>query len=380
MALADGEYLISAHSDGFPLDRAVRALFDQGSWSKVRNFIRTGKIRVNGEVVTDPGRRVRGGDRVSIRAATPRARAPGALAPEARCVRRCAPRGRRETRRHDERALRRRARHLRRRRASRAREARGRALQPSASCTASTRRPRGCSCSRAARARNTIWSSNSRPLGAAHLPGTRARPSPFAHAPLAHRAGPRGRRARLDAASDSRTARRHARQAAGGARRREPSGVRLETGAPIRFASILPKRAIRCSAKRSTCEATPAAHRRAAAHAARPDARLRASCDRPSARFLDGSALKISRRPCASFGLEPHGGLGTFAGGNRGQLTLAPRPVSPYHLPPAGASSVHRRTATRRACRYASENRGDFGAGHGTRTRDPKLGKLCSTN
>jgi 23S rRNA pseudouridine1911/1915/1917 synthase len=83
MALADGEYLISAHSDGFPLDRAVRALFDQGSWSKVRNFIRTGKIRVNGEVVTDPGRRVRGGDRVLIRAATPRARAPGALAPEA---------------------------------------------------------------------------------------------------------------------------------------------------------------------------------------------------------------------------------------------------------------------------------------------------------
>ncbi|HEY6557142.1 MAG TPA: RluA family pseudouridine synthase [Polyangiaceae bacterium] len=83
MALADGEYLISAHSDGLPLDRAVRALFDQGSWSQVRNFIRTGKIRVNGEVVTDPGRRVRGGDRVAIRAAAPRARAPGALAPEA---------------------------------------------------------------------------------------------------------------------------------------------------------------------------------------------------------------------------------------------------------------------------------------------------------
>ncbi len=83
MPLVDGEYVLSEHSDGLALDRALRTLCDQGSWSKVRSFIRTGKIRVNGEVVTDPARRVRRGDRVTVRAAAPRARAPGALAPDA---------------------------------------------------------------------------------------------------------------------------------------------------------------------------------------------------------------------------------------------------------------------------------------------------------
>ena len=83
MPLVDGEYVLSEESDGLALDRALRSLCEQGSWSKVRHFVRTGKIRVNGEVVTDPARRVRSGDRVTVRAAAPRARAPGGLAPDA---------------------------------------------------------------------------------------------------------------------------------------------------------------------------------------------------------------------------------------------------------------------------------------------------------
>jgi 23S rRNA pseudouridine1911/1915/1917 synthase len=44
------------------------------SWSEARRLVETGKVRVGGEVVTSPGRKVRGGDRVSIHMRAPRPR------------------------------------------------------------------------------------------------------------------------------------------------------------------------------------------------------------------------------------------------------------------------------------------------------------------
>ncbi len=56
-----------------PLDGVVRALAAV-SWSEARRLVETGKVRVGGEVVTSPGRKVRGGDRVSIHMRAPRPR------------------------------------------------------------------------------------------------------------------------------------------------------------------------------------------------------------------------------------------------------------------------------------------------------------------
>ncbi len=56
-----------------PLDGVVRALFDL-PWSEARRRIETGKIRVAGEVVTDPTRAVRKGDKLAYDARAPKPR------------------------------------------------------------------------------------------------------------------------------------------------------------------------------------------------------------------------------------------------------------------------------------------------------------------
>jgi 23S rRNA pseudouridine1911/1915/1917 synthase len=56
-----------------PLDGVVRALLSV-PWSEARRLIETGKIRVAGEVRTDPSRSVRGGERLSLHLRAPRPR------------------------------------------------------------------------------------------------------------------------------------------------------------------------------------------------------------------------------------------------------------------------------------------------------------------
>lgn len=68
-----------------PIDRAVRALFDAGqplgeavgqrvSWGKARGWIATGKVRIAGELVTDPSARVRAGMQVTLDERAPKYR------------------------------------------------------------------------------------------------------------------------------------------------------------------------------------------------------------------------------------------------------------------------------------------------------------------
>ncbi len=54
-----------------PLDGVVRAL-SKVPWSEARRLVETGKVRVAGEVVTDPTRKVRAGDRLAIFMRAPR--------------------------------------------------------------------------------------------------------------------------------------------------------------------------------------------------------------------------------------------------------------------------------------------------------------------
>ena len=54
-------------------DGVVRALHAV-PWSEARRLVETGKLRVGGEVVTSPGRKVRAGDRLSLHMRAPRPR------------------------------------------------------------------------------------------------------------------------------------------------------------------------------------------------------------------------------------------------------------------------------------------------------------------
>jgi 23S rRNA pseudouridine1911/1915/1917 synthase len=61
----DRSFVIPAELHARPLDGAVRHL-DKVSWAESRRMIETGKVRVAGEVVTDPGRKVRSGDKLAV--------------------------------------------------------------------------------------------------------------------------------------------------------------------------------------------------------------------------------------------------------------------------------------------------------------------------
>jgi 23S rRNA pseudouridine1911/1915/1917 synthase len=67
----DRSFVIPAELHARPLDGAVRAL-DNVSWAESRKLIETGKVRVAGEVVTDPVRKVRAGDKLAITMRAPR--------------------------------------------------------------------------------------------------------------------------------------------------------------------------------------------------------------------------------------------------------------------------------------------------------------------
>jgi 23S rRNA pseudouridine1911/1915/1917 synthase len=61
---------------GTTLAAALRRRLPGRSWNDVRRLVETGKVRVSGEVVVDPARRMAGGARVAIVMAAPRPREP----------------------------------------------------------------------------------------------------------------------------------------------------------------------------------------------------------------------------------------------------------------------------------------------------------------
>lgn len=69
----DGSWVIPTELHRRPLDGVVRSLL-QVPWSEARRLVETGKIRVAGEMVTDPTRVVRGGDRLTLHRRAPRPR------------------------------------------------------------------------------------------------------------------------------------------------------------------------------------------------------------------------------------------------------------------------------------------------------------------
>lgn len=58
--------------NGARLDYALREALEQAPWSRVRGWIESGKVFVDGEVVRDPGARVRAGQRVELRITAPK--------------------------------------------------------------------------------------------------------------------------------------------------------------------------------------------------------------------------------------------------------------------------------------------------------------------
>lgn len=62
----DRTFTIPAEMNARPLDGVLRALLDNVPWSEARRLVSTGKIRVAGEVITDPQRKVRGGDTLTL--------------------------------------------------------------------------------------------------------------------------------------------------------------------------------------------------------------------------------------------------------------------------------------------------------------------------
>jgi len=62
---ADRDWIIPAELHARPLDGVVRAL-QNVPWSEARRLIETGKVRIAGEVITNPTRKVRAGDKLAL--------------------------------------------------------------------------------------------------------------------------------------------------------------------------------------------------------------------------------------------------------------------------------------------------------------------------
>jgi 23S rRNA pseudouridine1911/1915/1917 synthase len=70
---ADRDWVIPDELHRRPLDGVIRALAEV-SWSEARRLVQTGKIRVSGEVVTDPERAVRAGAKIELHLRAPKPR------------------------------------------------------------------------------------------------------------------------------------------------------------------------------------------------------------------------------------------------------------------------------------------------------------------
>jgi 23S rRNA pseudouridine1911/1915/1917 synthase len=67
----DRTWIIPTELNARPLDGVVRAL-EKVPWSEARRLIETGKVRVAGEVITDPVRKIRAGDKLALFMRAPR--------------------------------------------------------------------------------------------------------------------------------------------------------------------------------------------------------------------------------------------------------------------------------------------------------------------
>ena len=78
VTFTDGEY--TATQSGCRLDRALREHLPGASWNAVRRIIRSGKVRLNGEVSRHPSKLVAAGARLRIPMAAPKRRPPPQVA------------------------------------------------------------------------------------------------------------------------------------------------------------------------------------------------------------------------------------------------------------------------------------------------------------
>ncbi len=79
--LRDGTYLFEG--DPRPLDRALRELQPEVSWSRIRKAITSGKLSVDDKIIRDPRTEIFAGSQIRVRMATPRKPPPPRLAPDA---------------------------------------------------------------------------------------------------------------------------------------------------------------------------------------------------------------------------------------------------------------------------------------------------------
>jgi 23S rRNA pseudouridine1911/1915/1917 synthase len=70
----DREWIVPKEQHARPLDGIVRAALDNVPWSEARRLIETGKVRVAGEVITSPTRKVRAGDKIALFMRAPKPR------------------------------------------------------------------------------------------------------------------------------------------------------------------------------------------------------------------------------------------------------------------------------------------------------------------
>lgn len=69
----DSEWIIPSSSDVIALDRALRDRIAGESWNRVRRLIESGKVRLDGQLVTDPRSKVRSGQTLTLSLSAPRA-------------------------------------------------------------------------------------------------------------------------------------------------------------------------------------------------------------------------------------------------------------------------------------------------------------------
>ncbi len=63
---AGGTYTVAAEQAGQTIAALVRDLVAGTSWSKARDLVRDGRVRVDGRAETDPARRLQGGERIEL--------------------------------------------------------------------------------------------------------------------------------------------------------------------------------------------------------------------------------------------------------------------------------------------------------------------------
>jgi 23S rRNA pseudouridine1911/1915/1917 synthase len=72
MGLSNGEFVVGEGVNRRPLDGVLRGLIGEVSWGDVRQVIETGKVQVNGVIVTDGRRYVSAGDAIKLTMSAPR--------------------------------------------------------------------------------------------------------------------------------------------------------------------------------------------------------------------------------------------------------------------------------------------------------------------